>query len=67
MLLPLRESVIVRCFVVRYIMPILVLQSSSWGRDIWLLYCVFLVSRDRCVALPHDATGFSAVYDCGIS
>ena len=28
---------------------------------------VFLVSHDCRVALPHDATGFSAVYDCGIS
>ena len=28
---------------------------------------VFLVSRDCCVALPHDATGLSAVCDSGIS
>ena len=28
---------------------------------------VFLVSHDCCVALPHDATGLSAVGDCGIS
>ena len=28
---------------------------------------VFLMSRDCCVALPHDATGLSAVCDCGIS
>ena len=28
---------------------------------------VFLVSRDCCVALPHDATGLTAVCDCGIS
>ena len=27
---------------------------------------VFLVSPDCCVALPHDATGLSAVCDCGI-
>ena len=27
---------------------------------------VFLVSRDCCVALPHDATGLSAVCDCDI-
>ena len=27
---------------------------------------VFLVSHD-CVALPHDATGLSAFFDCGIS
>ena len=28
---------------------------------------VFLVSRDCCEALPHDATDLSAVCDCGIS
>ena len=28
---------------------------------------VFLVSCDCCVALPHDATGLSAVCDCVIS
>ena len=28
---------------------------------------VLLVSRDCCVALPHDATGLSAVCDCGVS
>ena len=28
---------------------------------------VFLVSRDCCVALPHDATGLSTVCDCGVS
>ena len=26
---------------------------------------VFLMSHDCCVRLPHDATGLSAVYDCG--
>ena len=28
---------------------------------------VFLVSRDCCEALPHDATGSSEICDCGIS
>ena len=28
---------------------------------------VFLVSRVLCVSLPQDATGLSAVCDCGIS
>ena len=28
---------------------------------------VFLLARDCCVALPHNATGLSAVCDCGIS
>ena len=34
--------VIVLCFVVRYFMSILVLQSSRWGREIWLLCLVCL-------------------------
>ena len=40
--LPLWESVIVLCFVVRYFMSILVLQSSGWGREKWLLCLVCL-------------------------
>ena len=35
-------------------------------RESWLLFFVFLVSHDCCVALPHGATGLSAVCDCGI-
>ena len=31
-----------------------------------LLKFAFLVSRDCCVALPHDAMGLSAVCDYGI-
>ena len=42
LLLPLRESVIVLCFVVRYFMSILVLQSSWWGRESWLLCLICL-------------------------
>ena len=42
LLLPLWESVIVLCFVVRYFMSILVLQSSGWGRESWLLWSVCL-------------------------
>ena len=42
LLLPLWEFVIVLCFVVRYFMPILVLQSSSFGRESWLLCLVCL-------------------------
>ena len=61
------ESVIVLCFIVRYFMSILVLQSS-WGRESLLLcLVVFLVSRDCCVALPRSAMGLSATCDCGIS
>ena len=33
----------------------------------WFALFAFLVSRDCCVALPNDAMGLSAVYDCGIS
>ena len=56
LLLPLWESVIVLCFVVRYFMSILVLQSSRWGRESWLLCFMCLpgvswwlsVSSSRC-------------------
>ena len=46
LLLPLWESVIVLWFVVRYFMSILVLQSSWWGRESWLLclICLYGVS-----------------------
>ena len=37
LLLPLWESVIVICFVVRCYVSILVLQSSCWGGESWLL------------------------------
>ena len=42
LLLPLWDSVIVLCFVVRYFVSILVLQSSRWGRESWLLCFVCL-------------------------
>ena len=43
LLLPLWESVIVLCFVVRYFMSILVLQSSCrWGRESCLLCLICL-------------------------
>ena len=42
LLLPLWESVIVLCFVVRFFMSILVLQSSWWGRESWLLCLICL-------------------------
>ena len=42
LLLPLWESVIVLCIVVRYFMSILVLQSSWWGRESWLLCLICL-------------------------
>ena len=42
---------------------------SMEKRELIALLClfVFLVSRDCCVAFPHDTTGLSAVCDCGIS
>ena len=42
LLLPLWESVIVLCIVVRCLMSILVLQSSWWGRESWLLCLICL-------------------------
>ena len=36
LLLSLWESVVVLCFVVRYFMSVLVLQSSWRGRESWL-------------------------------
>ena len=63
-------SVIVLCFVVRYFVPILVCNhldgEESDGCFCFALF-VFLVSRGCCVALPHYATGLSAVCDCCIS
>ena len=35
----------------------------SMGKSLF----IFLVSSDCCVALPHNATGLSAVCDCGFS
>ena len=65
---PLWNSVIILCFVVCYFVSILVLQSSWWGRENWLLCLICLpVSCDCCVALLHDATSLSAVCDGGIS
>ena len=42
LLLPLWKSVIVICFVVRYFISILVLQSSWWGRESWFLCLICL-------------------------
>ena len=42
LLLPLWESVIVLCFDVLYFISILVLQSSWWGRESWLLCLICL-------------------------
>ena len=46
------------CFVVRYFVAILVLQSSRWVRESWLLCFVCLPGvHDCCVALPLNVTG----------
>ena len=51
-----------------YVMSILFLQSSWWGRESWLLCLVCLpgVSWWLC-GFPRGAMGLSAVCDCGIS
>ena len=68
LLLPLWESAIVLCFVVRYFVPSLVFNHLDEEEiaGCFALF-VFLVSRDCCVALPRETTGLSAVCDCGIS
>ena len=40
---------------------------SMRKRELVDLLCLSSWSRDCCVALPDDATGLSAVCDCGIS
>ena len=68
LLLPLWEFVIVLCFVVRDFVSVLVLHHlDGEERAGCFAYFVFLVSRDGWAALPRDATGLSAVCDCGIS
>ena len=42
LLLPLWDTVIVLCFVIRYVMSILLLQLSWWGRESWLLCLICL-------------------------
>ena len=42
LLLPVWDSVIVLCFIVRYFVSILVFQSSPWGKESWLLCFVCL-------------------------
>ena len=53
------------------ISTVILLPSADSRRVILRAGCftlfVFLVSHDCCVPLPRDATGMSAVCDCGIS
>ena len=61
LLLPLWESVIVLCFVVRYFMFILVLQSSWWGRESYLSsWCLVMVER-LFLAVPRECLRFVIV------
>ena len=39
---------------------------SAEKRELVAFLFFFLVSRDCCMALPHDATGLSTVCNCGI-
>ena len=65
LLLPLWDSVIVPCFVVRYLVSILVLQSSWWGRESWLvcLVCLSGISGLMCgfLAAPRVCLQFVIV------
>ena len=68
LLLPLWESVVVLCVVVRCFVSVLVLRSSWWGGGAGCFaWFVFLVSRGGWAALPCGAAGLSGVCDCGIS
>ena len=66
LLLPLWESVVVLCFVVRYFMSILVLQSSWWGkRELVALlnlssWCLVMVVW-LCLAVPRGCLRFVVV------
>ena len=67
LLLPLCESVIVLCFVVRYCSFYFCNHLDGEEKAGCFAYFVFLLFRFGCVALPRGAMGFSAVCDCGIS
>ena len=66
LLLPLWESVIVLCFVIRYVMSILVLQSSlMWKRELVALldlssWCLLMVEW-LFLAVPWGCLGFVIV------
>ena len=68
LLLPLWESVIVLCFVVRYYMSILVLQSSWYGREGWLLCLICLLGVSWWLS-GYSSRCHGVVWgcDCGIS
>ena len=78
LLLPLQESVIVLCFVVRYLMSLLVLQSSWWGKSelvtllslsswylvivVWLFHAVPWVCLQFVIVVIHDHTHLLHVF-----
>ena len=67
LLLPLWDPVIVLCFLCVLLCPLYFCNHlKEEERAGCFTLCVFLVSRDGCVALPHDATGLYAVCNCGI-
>ena len=52
----------------QYLVSFLVLQSSRWGRERWLLKnCFVCDGTANAMSLPRGAMGWSAVCDCGIS
>ena len=68
LLLPLWESVIVLCFIVRYFMSILVLQSSWFWRESWLLCLICLLGVSWWLSGSSSwCFGLSVVCDCGNS
>ena len=67
-LLPLWESVIVLCIVVRYFMTILAWQSSLWGRESWLLCFICLPGVSWWLSGSSSwSLRLCAICDCGIS
>ena len=69
LLFSLWESVIVLCFVVRYFIFTLVLQSSWWGRESWLLCFYFCLPSALWLLCGSSLWRHGRVYscDCGTS
>ena len=65
-MLPLWDSVVILCFVVRYFVSILILLDGE-ERPGCFAWVFFIVSLDCLVALPRGTMALSAVCDCGIS
>ena len=68
------------CFVLQYFVPFLVLQSTGWERESWLLYICcsltvmsllsflnFFLFFSGFFVFCHGAMGCTVVCDCGIS